>query len=144
MVVPRITTILFSVLTLTMLTSMEAQSSINSKAMKAPVATVDANNNAQMVNLNLQIKSKNKTVKSNLTMPFYQTAELERKIGDKNVLIEINPRRGKNSDEISLEMKFYKASGSKAFYKKEFVARVNEESHISFRGMSMKVRPVLN
>jgi hypothetical protein len=137
MVVSRMTKMLFSVLVLTSLTAMEARSSIDPKAMSAA-------NNAQMVNLNLQFKSKNKTVKSNLTMPFYQTAELERKIGDKNVLIEINPKRGKNSEEISLEMKFYKVSGSKAFYKKEFVARLNQDSHVSFRGMNLKVRPVVN
>jgi hypothetical protein len=137
MVTSRMTKILFSVLALTSLTFNEAQSSIDPQAMSA-------HNNAQMVNLNLQFKSRNQNVKSNLVMPFYQTAELERKIGDKNVLIEINPKRGKSPDEISLEMKFYKASGSRAFYKKEFVAKVNEDSHVNFRGMSLKVRPVIN
>ena len=83
-------------------------------------------------------------VKSELMMPFYQTAELERKIGDKNILIEINPRRGKNADEIALDMKFYRAAGTKAFYKKEIIAKLNENSSISFRGMSLKVKPVLN
>lgn len=127
-----------TLLSLLVLASFEAQSAINSKAMNA-----SAVNNAQMVNLNLQIKSKNKMVKSDLTMPFYQTAELEKKVGDKNVLIELNPRRGKNPDEIALELKFYKASGAKAFYKKEIIAKVNQESRVSFRGMSVKVRPVL-
>lgn len=138
MVLSRMTKILFSVLVLSSLAIKEAHSSIDPKAMTA------STNNAQMVNLNLQIKSRNQMVKSNLVMPFYQTAELERKIGDKHVLIEINPKRGKSADEISLEMKFYNASGSKAFYKKEFVAKVNEDSHINFRGMSLRVRPVLN
>ena len=77
-------------------------------------------------------------------MPFYQTAELERKIGDRNILIEINPRRGKNVDEIALDMKFYRSAGSKAFYKKEIIAKLNENSSINFRGMSLKVKPVLN
>ena len=138
MVVQRMSKIFYSILTLTTLVSASAFANINTEAMNAPA------NNGQMVNLNLQYKSNNKLVKSNLTMPFYQTAELERKINDKNVLIEINPRRGKNPDEVSLEMRFYKASGSKAFYKKEFISKVNEESHINFRGMSMKVKPVLN
>jgi hypothetical protein len=139
MVVPRMSKILCSLLALSTLTfTTNTFAAINTQAMNAEP------NNAQMVNLNLQIKTNNKLEKSNLTMPFYQTAELERKINDKNVLIEINPRRGKTADEIALELKFYKASGSKAFYKKEFIAKVNEESHISFRGMTMKVKPVLN
>ena len=138
MVVSRLTAVLFSVL---VFTSVDARAAINSRAMNAPRS---GENNNQLVNLNFQIKSKNKMVKSELMMPFYQTAELERKIGDKNILIEINPRRGKNADEIALDMKFYKASGSKAFYKKEIIAKLNEDSKISFRGMSFKVRPVLN
>lgn len=134
MVVARFKAALLSVLVFTCL---EAGASINPKAM-------NAQSNNQLVNLNLQIKSRNKMVKSELMMPFYQTAELERKIGDKNILIEINPRRGKNANEIALDMKFYRASGTKAFYKKEIIAKLNENSSISFRGMSLKVKPVLN
>lgn len=99
---------------------------------------------SQMVNLNLHIKSKHTNSKSSLAMPFYQTAELERKIENKNVLIELNPRRGKKDDEVAIEMKFYKASGSKAFYKKEVIAKLNHESKISFRGTTVRVTPVLN
>ena len=132
------TKILGSILFLATVTLNVTHASIDSKAMSAH------GNNAQMVNLNLQFKSKNKTEKSNLTMPFYQTAELERKIGDKSLLIEINPKRGKSADEISLEMKFYRTAGSKAFYKKEIVAKMNEDSHVSFRGFNMRVRPVVN
>lgn len=133
MIVSRFKITLLSLLTIA---SFEASAAINSKALSA-----HGTNNAQLVNLNLQIKSRNKTVKSDLMMPFYQTAELEKKIGDKNVLIELNPRRGKNADEINLEMKFYKASGSRAFYKKEIVAKVNQDSHINIRGMQVRVRP---
>lgn len=133
MVVSRLKITLLSLLTIA---SFEASAAINSKALSA-----SGSNNAQLVNLNLQIKSRNKTVKSDLMMPFYQTAELERKVGDKNVLIELNPRRGKNADEINLEMKFYKASGARAFYKKEIVAKVNQDSHINIRGMQVRVRP---
>jgi hypothetical protein len=134
MVVSRFTAVLVSVL---VFTSVGAMASINSGAMSAQ-------NSYQLVNLNFQIKSRNKMVKSELIMPFYQTAELERRIGDKNILIEINPRRGKNADEIALDMKFYKSAGSKAFFKKEIIAKLNEDSKVSFRGMSFKVRPVLN
>jgi hypothetical protein len=130
MVVSRIKKTMFFLL---LLTALNLNAAINPQAM-----------NAQMVNLNLKIKSNNQTVKSDLMMPFYQTAELERKFGSKNVLIEMSPKHGKNADEISLEMKFYKASGTKAFYKKEIVARIGEESHVSFRGMSLKVTPFLN
>jgi len=98
----------------------------------------------QIVNLNLHIKSRHTNSKSSLAMPFYQTAELERKIDNKNVLIELNPKRGKNSDEVAIEMKFYKSGGSKAFYKKEVIAKLNRESKISYRGTTFRVTPVLN
>ncbi len=77
-------------------------------------------------------------------MPFYQTAELERKINNKNVLIELNPRRGKKDNEVAIEMKFYNASGSKAFFKKEVIAKLNQESKITYRGTTVRVTPVLN
>lgn len=121
---------------LLLLSAFNLNAAINPQAMNA--------NNAQMVNLNLKIKSSGQTVKSDLMMPFYQTAEFERKFGDKNVLVEVSPKHGKNSDEIALVMKFYKASGSKAFYKKEIIAKVNEESTVTFRGMSMRITPSIN
>jgi len=100
--------------------------------------------NTQMVNLNLSFRSKNSVSKSTLAMPFYQTAELERKIDNKNVLIELNPRRGKKDNEVAIEMKFYKSSGSKAFYRKEVIAKLNQESKITYRGTTVRVTPVLN
>lgn len=118
---------------LLLLTASSLNAAINPQAMTA-----------QMVNLNLKIKSSGQTVKSDLMMPFYQTAEFERKFGDKNVLVEMSPKHGKKADEIALELKFYKASGSKAFFKKEIIAKVNEESTVSFRGMSMRITPSLN
>lgn len=136
MVVSRLKKFIISAATLASLVPVSAVASINASAMNA--------SSAQMVNLNFQYKSNNKLVKSDLVMPFYQTAELERTIGNKNVLIEINPKKGKNADEIMLEMKFFRASGTKAFYKKEIVARVNEVSHITYRGMSLRVKPILN
>lgn len=97
----------------------------------------------QMINLNMQFKSNNKILKSDLSMPFYQTAELSKKFDKKNVLIEVNPRRGKNSNEVAIEMRFYKASGSKAFAKKDFIAIVGEESKLSIKGMQVSITPVL-
>lgn len=99
--------------------------------------------NPQIINLNMQFKARNKTVKSELAMPFYQTAEIEKRFDNKNVLIEVNPRRGKNSNEVAIEMKFFKSSGARAFAKKEFIAKLGEESKIRVKGMTVKVTPVL-
>ena len=118
------------VLSLTLLSSFEVMGSIPA--------------NTQMVNRNLSFRSKNSNSKSTLAMPFYQTAELERKINNKNVLIEVNPRRGKKDNEVAIEMKFYNASGSKAFFKKEVIAKLNQESKITYRGTTVRVTPVLN
>ena len=137
MVVLRLKKFLVSTAIAASLVPMTATASINTKAM-------NAKNSQQMVNLNLQYKSNNKVVKSDLLMPFYQTAELERFIGNKNVLIEINPRHGKNPDEVTLDMKFFRTAGAKAFYKKEIVAKINEVSQINVKGISLRVRPVLN
>jgi hypothetical protein len=102
-----------------------------------------ADTNPQMINLNMQFRSKNKTLKSDLAMPFYQTAELEKRFDNKNVLIEVNPRRGKNNTEIAIEMRFYKSSGAKAFAKKDIIAKIGEESKITVKGMTVRVTPVL-
>ena len=126
-------TTMFAIL---LLSAFNLSAAINPQAMKL--------NSAQMVNLNLKIKSSGQTVKSDLMMPFYQTAEFERKFGDKNVLVEVSPKHGKNKDEISLVMKFFNSAGSKAFYKKEIIAKVNEESTVSFRGMSLRITPSIN
>jgi hypothetical protein len=41
-------------------------------------------------------------------------------------------------------MKFYRAGVGKPFYKKDFIAKMNEESIVTMRGMSVRVTPVLN
>ena len=99
---------------------------------------------SQLVNLNLQIKTKNAIKSSNIMMPFYQTAELEKMIGNRNVIIELNPKRGKDSEEINLEVRFLNASGAKAFFKKEIIAKVNQLSKVSYKGLSIQIKPVLN
>ena len=116
----------------------------NSFASIAPAGKVESSeSNSQIINLNMQFKSHNKVVKSDLAMPFYQTAELEKKLDNKNVLIEVNPRRGKNSNEVAIEMKFYKTAGARAYAKKEIIAKIGEESKISVKGMTVRVTPVL-
>lgn len=137
MVVLRLKKFLISAAIAVSLVPVTVSANINYKAM-------NAKNSQQMINLNLQYKSNNKVVKSDLMMPYYQTAELERIIGNKNVFIEINPRHGKNPDEVTLDMKFYRTAGAKAFYKKEIIAKMNEVSLINVKGISLKVRPVLN
>lgn len=106
-------------------------------------AYANAETNPQMINLNMQFKTKNATLKSDLAMPFYQKAEIEKHINNKNVLIEVNPRHGKNVNEVAIEMKFYNASGSKAFAKKEIIAKLGEESKVTVKGMTVRVTPVL-
>ena len=116
--------------------------SLNVMANIAP-SSIDESENPQIINLNMQFKSHNKVVKSALKMPFYQTAELEKTINNKNVYIEVSPRHGKNSGEIAIEMRFYRAAGQKAFAKKEVIAKLGEEAKISLKGLSVKVMPIL-
>lgn len=119
--------------------------SFEAKASIAPVEATKSEANPQMINLNMQFKTRHKTVKSDLAMPFYQTAEIEKKFDSKNnVLIEVNPRHGKNSNEVSIELKFFKASGAKAFAKKEIIAKLGEESKVTVKGMTVKVTPLLS
>lgn len=126
------------------LVAMNGSLCLNAVASIAPASTKKSEAVPQMINLNMQFKSNNKTMKSDLAMPFYQTAEIEKKFDKKNnVLIEVNPRRGKNENEVSIEMKFYKSSGAKAFAKKEIIAKLGVESKISVRGMTVRVTPIL-
>jgi hypothetical protein len=118
--------------------------SFSALATTSPVELPKTETFPQMINLNMQFKAKNKSMKSDLAMPFYQTAEIERVFDDKNnVFIEVNPRYGKNNNEVSIEMKFFKSSGARAFAKKEIIAKLGEESKIMVKGMTIKVTPVL-
>ena len=132
----------FLVIFLVLLVSIGTTISSSSAAIN-PKADLDLNNNSQMINLNLQFRSHHKTVTSELAMPYYQTAELEKTFDKKNYLIEVNPRHGKKNDEVEIEMRFYKTAGSKAFAKKEIIAKIGEESTVSIKGMTVKVTPVL-
>ncbi|MBP9681811.1 MAG: hypothetical protein KBD76_10435 [Bacteriovorax sp.] len=131
------TNIKFSFLVIGLMTSFQSWGSI------APLKEA-AVTHSQMIHLNLQFKAKHKTVKSDLAMPFYQTAEIERTVDNKNVLIEVNPRRGKNSNEVTIEMRFFKAAGFPAYAKKEIIAKLGEESKISVKGLTVRVTPVVN
>ena len=97
----------------------------------------------QMVNLNMQFRSHEQTIKSDLSMPLYQTAEIEKKFGKKNYLISFNPKQGKKSDEVNIEVKFLRPSNSKVFYKKEVIAKINQQTIISAKGMVIQLTPVI-
>jgi hypothetical protein len=97
----------------------------------------------QMVNLNMQFRSHDQTIKSDLSMPLYQTAEIEKKFGKKNYLISLNPKQGKNTDEVNIEVKFLRPSNSKVFYKKDIVAKINQQTIISAKGMVIQLTPVI-
>lgn len=105
--------------------------SINAIASIAPM-------DPQMVNLNIQIKGKSKIVSSDLAMPFYQTAELEKKVDDKNYYFIVNPKKGKNPQEIELEVKLYNSKKSKVIATKDFITKINQETVISMKGVMFK------
>jgi hypothetical protein len=106
-------------------------------------ATAHSSIGPQMVNLNMQFRSHEQTIKSDLSMPLYQTAEIEKKFGKKNYLISFNPKQGKKSDEVNIEVKFLRPSNSKVFYKKEIVAKINQQTIISAKGMVIQLTPVI-
>jgi hypothetical protein len=105
--------------------------------------SASANIGPQMINLNLQFRAHDVSLKSDLSMPLYQTAEIEKKLGKKNYLISFNPRQGKNSDEVMIEIKFLRPSNSKVIYKKDIVAKLNQQSIISAKGMMIQLTPVI-
>ena len=109
----------------------------NANASIAPVS------NTQMINLNMHFKAQAHSAKSELSMPLYQTAEIEKKLGKKNYLISLNPRQGKNLNEVTIEVKFLKPSNSKVIFKKEIVAKLNQQSVISSHGMMLQLTPVI-
>lgn len=105
--------------------------SINAIASIAPM-------DSQMVNLNIQIKGKSKIVSSDLAMPFYQTAELEKKVDDKSYYFIVNPKKGKNPQEVELEVKLYNSKKSKVIAKKEIITKINQETVVSMKGVMFK------
>jgi hypothetical protein len=113
--------------------------SVGVKASIAPANTVAP----QMINLNMQFKAHDHTAKSDISMPLYQTAEIEKKMGKKNYLMSFNPKEGKNPNEVTIEVKFMRPSNSKVIFKKEIVAKLNHQSVISAKGMMIELTPVI-
>jgi hypothetical protein len=71
-------------------------------------------------------------------MPFYQTAELEKKVDNKNYYFIVNPKKGKNPQEVELEVKLYNSKKSKIIAKKEITAKMNQETVVSMKGVMFK------
>ena len=93
----------------------------------------------QLVKMNLQIKSKKDTHKSDLSMPFYQKAEYQ----NKDYVIELSPKKGKKGDEILLGYRVVRAKNGKSVKVGEEVVSSSRPLNIQARGLSVKVAPVL-
>jgi hypothetical protein len=91
----------------------------------------------------MQFRTMDHVVDSNLAMPFYQTAEIEKKVGKKNYLISIIPKEGANSNEIALEIKFLRHSNNLPFFKKEIIAKLNQKSTLTAKGVTINFTPVI-
>lgn len=99
--------------------------------------------NMQMVNLNLQFKGKNKLENSDISMPFYQTAEIEKTIDSKDYLISINPKQGLTDKEVNLEIRLINPKNSKLIAKKEIKTSYNRNTNVSIKGLSFMVTPTI-
>jgi hypothetical protein len=97
----------------------------------------------QMINLNMQFKSHSAVVNSELSMPMYQTAEIEKQVGKKNYLISLNPRHGKNPDEVHIEVKFLRHSNLTAFYKTEIITKINQKASFTAKGVTINLTPII-
>ncbi len=106
-------------------------------------ATTHASIAPQMINLNLKFKANDQIANSELTMPLYQTAELEKKLGKKNYFMSFVPRQGDRPGEVAIEIKFMKQNNSKVIFKKEVIAKLNQQSIISAQGMMIQLTPVI-
>lgn len=97
----------------------------------------------QMINLNMQFRTHEQVVESDLAMPFYQTAEIEKKVGKKNYLISLVPKQGAMPDEVAIEIKFLRHSNNTPFYKKEIIAKLNQKTSITAKGVTINFTPVI-
>lgn len=96
----------------------------------------------QLVNLNLEFVGKRGQIKSDLTIPFYQVAELEKNLDNKIHSIEINPKKTLDPKVVELEIRYQVGKGLKPL-KKKIEVKINEMTKISLRGMTLKVTPTI-
>lgn len=111
-----------------------AMSAINSKA------NFNAN---QIVNLNLEVSENKKMAKSDLVLPFYQTGEVQKSLGDKSYLIELSPKSGSKENEVFVEMRLKQAKTNVVLMKKSIQAKLNESTSFRVNGLLIKLRPEL-
>jgi len=104
-------------------------------------------NNDQMLQLNFQFRTKTKTLRSNLSMPYYQVAEIEKSIDSKEYIFEIIPKKGKSSDEVLLEVRLKnqhaKNSKKSPNHRKEILVKFNEEARVTLKGITLRIQPEL-
>lgn len=98
-------------------------------------------NQNQIVNLNFKVTQNKDSFSSDLAMPFYQKAEVERALGDKKYLIEFSTKRGKKDDEVAIEMRLKHSKSKIVLMKKNFTAKLNEYSKIKSHGLNIDLRP---
>ncbi len=96
----------------------------------------------QLINLNLEFKGKKDQIKSDLTVPFYQKAELEKSLDHKLHSIEIHPKKTLDPKVVELEIRYQLGKGSKPL-KKKLEVKLNESTKISLKGMTLKVTPTI-
>ncbi len=106
-------------------------------------AAIGPSQYSQMVNLNIKIKGESKIVNSDITLPFYQNAELEKKVGSKNYLFVVNPKKGKNPDEVEILVKLFNKNGTRVVSKKEVLTKLNKETVVSIKGLMFKFTPTI-
>lgn len=114
--------------------------SIKAIAAINPKASFNTN---QIVNLSLEVSENKKLAKADLVLPFFQTGEVQKNLGDRSYLIELSPRSGAKENEVLVEMKLRQAKTNIVIMQKSIQAKLNENTVIKTHGLSIKLRPEL-
>lgn len=115
-----------------MVSTMNVYSAINPKAAKIL--------KNQIVNLNLEIAKNNNIVRSEMIVPFYQSAEFEKQIGNQTYLIILNPKLSASGEQVLVNMKMVNLKDKSVFMNQQFQLRPNANSTIFASGMSVKLK----
>lgn len=115
-----------------MVSTMSVHASINPKAAKIL--------KNQIVNLNLEIAKNNNIVRSEIVVPFYQSAEFEKQIGNQTYLIILNPKLSTSGEQVLVNMKMVNVKDKSVFMNQQFQLRPNANSTIFASGMSVKLK----
>lgn len=88
------------------------------------------------------MKSRGLTNRSDLVMPLYQKAELERRLNNKDYKIELEPKLGKNPNDVIFNVKVSKISdGHKVLANKVIKTQMNQETVLNVKGMVLEIKP---